>query len=241
MKASRYLAAAINPHHGDIALLVCSYITGLIDSGSYNAWSVFMGMQTGNTVFLGLGAASLPEGKPIGWLKSLVAITSFLIGSFLTYRIGSWFGPLRRRTLFVSFALQASSIWIAAALVTASVIPEDPNSTRILIAIPFIAWQFGAQIATSRFLGFAEIPTTVLTSLYYAIASDDLLLAAQNAKRNRRVASVVFLLSGAISGGWISRSEAGLAGVLWAGGGLKLLLGLAWLFFPDGEKAGAAV
>jgi hypothetical protein len=33
--------------YADIILIFCCYITGLVDSSTYNAWTVFSGMQTG--------------------------------------------------------------------------------------------------------------------------------------------------------------------------------------------------
>ena len=46
-RVRRYFAQPIRLDHAYLPLLVCCFITGLIDAGSYNAWSVFMGMQTG--------------------------------------------------------------------------------------------------------------------------------------------------------------------------------------------------
>lgn len=43
----QYLVAPINPHHADLPLLACCFVTGIIDAGAYNAWGTFMGMQTG--------------------------------------------------------------------------------------------------------------------------------------------------------------------------------------------------
>ena len=42
-----YLRQTIRVQNADLLLLACCFTTGLIDAGSYNAWSVFMGMQTG--------------------------------------------------------------------------------------------------------------------------------------------------------------------------------------------------
>lgn len=46
-RARAYLAEKIRVNNAYIPLLICCFLTGLIDAGSYNAWSVFMGMQTG--------------------------------------------------------------------------------------------------------------------------------------------------------------------------------------------------
>jgi len=63
----------------------------------------------------------------------------------------------------------------------------------------------------------------VLTSTYCDLMGDKKLFAVKNVKRDRRVAAVVLLLAGAISGGWIMRSPAGMGGVLFLAGGIKAL------------------
>ena len=45
--ARRYLTKNIRVDYAYLPLLVCCFLTGLIDAASYNAWTVFMGMQTG--------------------------------------------------------------------------------------------------------------------------------------------------------------------------------------------------
>ena len=45
--ARQYLAKDIRLDYAYLPLLVCCFLTGLIDAASYNAWNVFMGMQTG--------------------------------------------------------------------------------------------------------------------------------------------------------------------------------------------------
>lgn len=144
-------------------------------------------------------------------------------------------GPARRLTLFASFLLQSLCIAIAALLVHTDTIPElTTESKLIFIAIPFLAVQSGAQIVTAKSLGFNEIPTTVLTSVYNDLASDKDLLAWKNPKRDRRIGAITMILLGGISAGWLLRSEAGLALVLWLGAALKLLLSFSWLLFgPD--------
>lgn len=171
------------------------------------------------------------------WARSGISILAMMAGSMVTGHIYTALGPTRRFTLFASFLLQTLCIAVAAILVHAELIPEDTtNSKLIFIAIPFLAAQSGAQIVTAKSLGFNEVPTTVLTSVYNDLASDTDLLAWENPKRNRRVGAITMILLGGISAGWLSRSEAGLALVLWLGAVLKLLLSFSWLLF--GSDAG---
>lgn len=125
--------------------------------------------------------------------------------------------------------------------------PSSPSSTSVdgrlfleLIPLAFIAFQSGGQMAASRLLGFNEIPTTVLTSVYYDIvAADPTRLPSTpssflgNVKRNRRMAAVTFLLFGAISGGWLCRSSAGMSIALWIAAALKLLVAIGFFFWKE--------
>ncbi|KAK2754879.1 hypothetical protein FQN54_006772 [Arachnomyces sp. PD_36] len=248
----RSLRAEIDLNHVDLLFLVCCFISGLCDSAAYNSWNCFVSMQTGNTIFLGLGASGLPVSKPYGWLKSLISICFFVIGSFTFSRATTALGPRQRRTLISSFGIQFICVVIAAVLVQVDVVTV-PNPSlsndgskgvvdgRLfleLIPLAFIAFQSGGQMAASRLLGFNEIPTTVLTSVYYDIvAADPTRLPStqstflSNVKRNRRIAAVVFLLSGAIVGGWICRSEPGMSVVLWVASVLKLFVAFGFYFW----------
>ncbi|KAK7962877.1 uncharacterized protein PG986_003702 [Apiospora aurea] len=184
----------INIDYADIPICLCSLVSGLCDSTAFNASAVFVSMQTGNTIFLALGAASLM------WLKALCSIAAFLLG----------------RTLAASFLAQALLIWTAAALALGGAAPafgdlalaermqrDGVLDLRALAPIALLAFQFGGQIVTTRLLGFNEVPTNVLTSVYCDLMSDPLLLApwGANPKRNRRAAAVVLMLVGGICGG----------------------------------------
>ncbi|KAA8652668.1 hypothetical protein EYZ11_001020 [Aspergillus tanneri] len=228
----------VDPKHTDLICLLLCLVTGLCDSSAYNAWSCFLAMQTGNTIFLGLGASSQPSNKPWGWLKSLMSIAAFFIGSFVFSNITRRVGATRRGTLFVSFMVQTILIIIAVALIEADLIPHTAEDTSLtggrlfleLIPIALLAFQSAGSITSSRALGFNEIPTVVLTSVYFDVASDPKLLQVPtaNPKRNRRIGGVVCLLVGAIVGGWLSRSSGGMQSALWMAAGFKFVTGLGW-------------
>ncbi|KAL8650019.1 MAG: hypothetical protein Q9210_004069 [Variospora velana] len=160
-----------------------------------------------------------------------------MLGSSVSAAVTRRSGNTRRLSLCLNFFLQGWSILVAAILINTDVIPENtPNSNRVLIGIPFLAWQFGAQVASSRALGYNEIPTTVLTSVYNDLASDSKLWTWKNVKRNRRASAALMLLLGGICGGWLSRLKNGFGIVLWVGGLIKVLLGLAWLGFREAAE-----
>ena len=156
-----------------------------------------------------------------------------MFGSFITGRLYSAMGATHRLTLILSFLLQSLCIIAAALLVYTNTVPETIVTDKlVLIAIPFLAAQSGAQIATAKVLGFNELPTTVLTSVYNDLASDDNLLAWDNPKRDRRAASIALMLLGGISGAWLSKGSGSFTNVLWVGAAIKVLLGLSWSLYP---------
>lgn len=160
-----------------------------------------------------------------------------MLFSAITRRVGA----LRRGTLFVSFLVQTILIVIAVALIEVDLIPHTAADMSLaggplfleLIPIGLLAFQSAGAMACSRSLGYNEIPTVVLTSVYFDIASDPKIThkPTTNVKRNRRIGGVVFLLVGAIVGGWLSRSSGGMQSALWMAAGLKFVAAFGWLFW----------
>lgn len=158
-------------------------------------------------------------------------------------------GSLKRGVLGLSFLIQTLCIFIAAALVQANVIRAfdsyGPNQAQEeihfneLIPLAFLAFQSGGQMAASRLLGFNEVPTTVLTSVYCDFITDQKLLAgpSENVKRNRRFGAIATFLIGAICGGWLTRSTLGLQVALWISGGIKLVVTVAWFLWKAAEQS----
>ncbi|OBT97565.1 hypothetical protein VE01_04529 [Pseudogymnoascus verrucosus] len=234
----------VNLNHTDIPVIASCFSSGLCDSSAFNAWNTFVSMQTGNTIILALGASGQPVSQPYIWLKSLTAIVFFLIGCYF-FAQSRRIHPHRRFTLAASFLVQAILIFVAAALVQRHVVPSpsgyhelDPGRVAFIELLPigFLAFQSGGQIVTSRTLGINEVPTTVLTSLFCDLMSDPHMLARDNVKRNRRVASAVTLLLGGIIGGWLSRSSVGMSAALWLAGGVKVGIAVGWAVWRAKEE-----
>jgi len=169
---------------------------------------------------------------------------SFLLGGFLTFRVSSYFGPLRRSTLIVNFLTQGLLIVLSAALTTTPLIPVDNLSSLadatlrnslIVAALPPLAFQSGAQIVTSRLLGYNEIPVNVLTSTYADLAGDKDLFAplTKNIKRNRRLAAFALLFAGALCSAWIMRRGPGIMLCLWLGAAVKLCIAVLAAVFME--------
>lgn len=190
--------------------------------------------------------------NPHAWLTTLVSIATFLLGAFLTFRASKYLtptGPTSNRLWTASlFLLQGVILLLSAALATPSnLIPQNPGGTtrteadpssvlhniRIVALIPPLAFQSGMQIASSRLLGFNELPVNVLTSTYCDLMGDYKLFALNNVKRDRRAGAAVLLLVGAIVSGWLMRSHGGLMSVLWISGVIKVAAGMGlFVFMP---------
>lgn len=153
-------------------------------------------------------------------------------------------GPLRRSTVVFSFLLQATLTFLSATLVQTGVVPRDagealPDDFIVLVPLALLAVQSAGQIVMSRVLGYGEVTTVVLTSAYCDLFFDRKVLTAplrENVKRNRRVASVVMMLLGAIAGGFLTKGGE-IAVALWCAGGCKVLIATAWLVWKGKDGA----
>ncbi|RAL02848.1 YoaK family protein [Aspergillus ibericus CBS 121593] len=224
----------IDKKYADVMLIICGFVGGLVDGLSFNAWGSFSSMQTGNTVFLALGASSQPRYPAYLWAKSLISLATFMISNVLFIQASRKLGPLRRSTMVLSFALQTVCLLTAAILVEAQVVspkPEDPRAPiqwMQIITISLLAFQAGGQICASRILAYDEIPTVVLTALICDLLVDPDLMVKKNPKRDRRIGALLALFLGAMTAGGLSK-VATMASSLWFAFGLKFAITLGWI------------
>ncbi|KAM0276536.1 hypothetical protein ACHAQH_006637 [Verticillium albo-atrum] len=227
-----HLNTSVSRKHTDLVLLACYIITGLLDSASNQIWGSFVSMQTGNTIYIGLGLAD-PRAST-RWIKSSVSLAAFCLGSLVFSRFHRAFSARRRWVLCASFAAQLTLLLVAAVIITVG--PKkrstDDLSWDVLVPIALVAFQSCGQAVTSRALEHNSLTSVVLTSIYTDLFGDARLFTADNVERNRRVAAPLLLLGGAVAGGLFAGSEIGIAGALWAAAGLKLVLIFAWFFWP---------
>lgn len=228
------MSQEISKEHCDLLLLVCYIITGLLDSSSILIWGSFVSMQTGNTIYLGLGLAEPSSGTR--WIKAADSIGFFCVGSFVFARWHRLLGPARRITLIGSHAVQTLCVAAAAVIVMLDT-GSGELRWQIMVPIGFVAFQAGGQAVTSRAVKFNSLTSVVLTSIYCDLFSDAELFAppTQNAERNRRVAAPICLLIGAIAGGLWGKTSHGITGALWSAVILKSLLLIAWLLWKPAK------
>ncbi|RAH50936.1 YoaK family protein [Aspergillus brunneoviolaceus CBS 621.78] len=239
-----HLTTPLTQRWTDLLLLLCYTITGLLDSTAVFIWGSFVSMQTGNTVYAGLGLTGLDA--TARWQKSLLSIGSFCAGSVLFAGIHRHRHLARSRgALALSFALQTACI-AAAATITSVYRPaksEDRLEWTVAVPLALVALQSSGQAVASRVLGFSALTSVVLTSIYCDLFSGPVLhrfgwvQVVRNPDEWRRVGAVVGLLLGVVIGAAWARSEAGLEGALWTAVGLKGLITVTWLWWR-GEKVG---
>lgn len=229
----RHLSSDIDRTNADVILIICYLITGLLDSSSISIWGSFVSMQTGNTVYTGLGLAAPHESTR--WIKSGTSLLAFCLGSFLFSRFHRLFrSPKLRWVLCVSFAVQLAFCVAAAAVVTVAGKPKDSEAIEwhVLLPIALLAFQSCGQAVTSRAIKYNALTSVVLTSIYCDLFSDQELFKLHNRERNQRVGAPLFLFLGALFGGFFAHTDFGVAGALWMATGLKLVVIVLWLIWP---------
>ena len=238
-KLRKTLNAEVSRSWADVVLLLCYIVTGLLDSASTQAWGAFVSMQTGNTVYVGLGIASIfyPPISTRLW-RSGVSLLCFCLGSFLFARFHRLFSPKRRWVLCVSFMAQSLLCVAAATIVTLRPPTTDDGSAdwNILVPLALVAFQSCGQAVTSRALKYNALTSVVLTSIYCDLFSDQDLFSPGNPERNRRAAAPLLLLAGAVVGGVIAHSPVGIMGALWLAAILKFAMVVTWFFWPAEEE-----
>ncbi|KAF5679770.1 DUF1275 domain-containing protein [Fusarium heterosporum] len=247
-------SAEVDTRWGDLLLLVCFFVAGLVDSAAFNMYGCFVSMQTGNTIFVGLGVSHQPENLPgKAWSRCLLAIVAFGFGALCFSSFHRHFGPQKRWVLIASFFTQTILTGLVALLATTGAVYNHPHGRETThqdgyitervqntfpasdyAAIIILAFQSAGQIVASRVLKYNSMPTVVLTSLYCDLMSDAKLFTApitDNADRNRRALGAILLFAGAVSGGFLSKSWVGFAGALWIAAFLKLCITTAWVLW----------
>ncbi|KAK4545821.1 hypothetical protein LTR36_002385 [Oleoguttula mirabilis] len=253
-KVQGYLTADITTRWADLVLIVCFALSGLIDSGAYNAYECFVSMMTGNTIFAALGVSDLPVSAPRhAWTKSVCSILAFLLGALLTSVFHRALGERKRWVVATSFAVQAAMIAVSAYLVqlgrssgspvkkpSTTGFPADPGFPWLdLVPIALLSFQAAGKVVASRVLQYNALPSVVLTTLYNDLVSDPGLLTGGllgNVGRNRRLGGLLFYIGGAVAGGAFVTSSLGFSGLLWTAAALKLGVVLAWLLWREEVK-----
>lgn len=183
-------------------LLALTAVTGAVDAVSYLALGhVFTANMTGNVVFLGFGAAGVPD---ISLSGAALALAAFFAGAFA----GGWMavsmaGAQRKAWIGRAFLLEGLLLLAAGACGAGLAVAGAASALAVHAIILFVAAAMGLRSATVRKIGIPDLTTTVLTLTIAGLASD---LSAPGGGRpawRRRAGSIVMMLAGAAAGAWL--------------------------------------
>ena len=184
--------------HGPLPplLVAMTLVTGLVDALSYLVLGhVFVANMTGNVVFLAFALAGAPG---FSILASLVALGSFVLGSFGGGLLGSRLGQHRGHLLSIAAALQALFLCTGVVLAALAGNPAQAGYSYGLIIVLGIA--MGLQNATARKLAVPDLTTTVLTLTIVGIAADSRPVGGSGSRAGRRLIAVAAMFVGALVG-----------------------------------------
>lgn len=179
-----------------IALMILTFVTGLVDAVGYLALDrVFVGNMTGNIVILGMAVAGGDDLPVLGPAIALAAFTvaAFAAGLFLRTRRKEWGGA-------VSGLLTAGAVVLAALGVTFLIPGAVDSDAVILTASTVTAAAMGMQAAVARSLAVADMTTVVVTSTLTSLASESFVDDGVRGVWNRRLGAIVVLFLGALLG-----------------------------------------
>jgi uncharacterized membrane protein YoaK (UPF0700 family) len=183
------------------ALLVLTFVTGLVDAVSYvGLGRVFTSNMTGNVVFLGFALGGATGLSPF---RSLLALLAFVLGALAG---GSFAARARQRR---SAHLVKAAVVEASLLAVASGVgflePRSPSPAVVHALIVLTAVAMGFRNAIVRALSVHDLTTTVLTLTITGLVADSSLAGGENPRVARRLLSIATMLIGALAGAVLLR------------------------------------
>jgi uncharacterized membrane protein YoaK (UPF0700 family) len=180
----------------DLLLVALTFAAGSVDAVVFLRLDVFTAVMTGNLVLLGL---AIGQGAFRNALRSLVALVAYAGGVVAAARLvgatphDSVWPAHVTRALAIELGLHV--VFLAGWVVTDA--RPDGALAAALIAVSGVA--MGIQAATARTLA-PNMSTTYVTGTLTAFLSELSAVGALGPDARRRVAIVVALLLGAVSG-----------------------------------------
>jgi uncharacterized membrane protein YoaK (UPF0700 family) len=189
------------------ALLTLTFVTGIVDAVSFLALGqAFAAMQTGNVIFLGLGAAGTGG---LDVLTPAVSIGAFLLGGILA---ALFTGRLRAggRTPSLAGAIAVEAAILAAVAILLGLTDPAARSFLATFALALLALAMGLRNTMVRNLGDADLASTVL-NLTLTVLTPDGAGVASGENLGRRALAIAALVAGAVCGALLAKTDAGLA------------------------------
>ena len=171
-------------------LLALTVVTGIVDAVSFlSLGRVFTANMTGNVVLLGFALAGAGG---LSVLRSSVALMGFFCGAIAGGRMA--------RSVGRAFLTEASLLAMGAACALGMRSASAINPGQLYAVIALTAVTMGFRNAVVRKLGVPDLTTTVLTMTITGLAADSRMAGGNNLRWQRRCASIVAILCGAMAG-----------------------------------------
>lgn len=215
-------------------LILLSFATGIQDAASWADYGCFASNQTGNMLFLAIGAANI-QGASYSLSHVGISLGSFVAGGLLMGQLGNLVGVRRRLWMIASSLFQTALVFAAAAIQYA--LDTRKDAPAALAVIFLLAFSSGAQVALGRSLKITDITTAMATAAFIDIAIDPGLSKPRNRQRNRRSIFLVMLMSGCMVGAFATRYLNSAFAIILCGIG-KTIVTLAFLFNTPIRKEG---
>jgi uncharacterized membrane protein YoaK (UPF0700 family) len=193
----RLLADRDRLHTG--LMLALTFSTGVIDAVGYLGLDrVFTGNMTGNVVILGMaltGAEDLPIAGPI------LALVGFMLGALIAGRV------LRKQPVGWSGRTTILLAVVGVVLLLAAIpelVVDAPRPDALVLSVTgALGFAMGMQAGAARQVGVKDVTTVVVTSTLVGLAFDSRF--GGNAKQQwfRRLAAVVLIGLGALTGAFL--------------------------------------
>ncbi len=186
-------------------LLILTFVTGILDAVCFIALGqVFVAMQTGNVIFLGIGFAGSAGAAVTGPLVSLVG---FLLGAAAAASFVRPVGPGHPGSLAGPIEIGLLGL----ATLVAAVAAVEPGAFAAYLLIAVLATAMGLRNTIARRVGDPNLATTVLNLTLTAFASHTPLTHASPNELETRAAALLAILAGAICGALLLKASLTLA------------------------------
>jgi uncharacterized membrane protein YoaK (UPF0700 family) len=204
-------------------LLILTFVTGLLDAVAFLALGhVFVAMQTGNVVFLGV---ALADAGAVALAAPVISLAAFFAGATFAALGIRPRDPRHPGGLLLAVAAEGALLGLAATIALLAEVRLDSALAYLLVGI--VAFAMGVRNTVARRVGSPDIATTVLNLTLTALTSHTPFGFASAGELERRGGAILAVLVGAVSGALLLKASlflalaAAFACVLWAGIGLR--------------------
>ena len=188
-------------------LLILTFVTGILDAASFLALGqVFVAMQTGNVIFLGLGLAG-QSGAPT--LAPLIALVAFLVGGVTAAVLTRAASPYSGNELRLAMVTEIGLLGSAAIL--AALVDVKPGEASAYLLIAMLSLAMGLRNTVARRIGDPNLATTVLNLTLGAFVTHTPTGFASEGELALRGAAIVAILAGAFTGALLLKASLALA------------------------------